>query len=326
MLIGSNSFAGSSFAKYLLDKKYKVLGVSRSAEPKSIYLPYRKSKNLKNFKFVKINLNKNKDLDLLINLVKKNRIKYIVNFAAQGMVEESWIKPEDWYNTNVTSNSKLINRLSKLKINKYLNFTTPEVYGNTSDQIKENNNFSPSTPYAISRACQDMNLLAYWKFNNFPVVFTRAANIFGPYQQLYRIVTKTIISAKNNIKLDLHGGGSSIRSFIFIEDVNTALIKILFDPKNIGQTYHISTNKFISIKNLVSLILKTLKAKRNLIKIVNERKGKDHGYFLNSSKLRKSYKWKEKYSLEEGINKTINWVENNYSLLKSEKLRYNHKK
>ena len=79
------------------------------------------------------------------------------------MVAESWINPEDWYRTKVVSNSILIKELSKLKIKKYINFSTPEVYGNTSSLKRESNIFTPTTPYAISRSAQDLNLIAYLK-------------------------------------------------------------------------------------------------------------------------------------------------------------------
>ena len=67
-----------------------------------------------------------------------------------------------------------------------------------------------------------------------------------------------------------------------MDDVSKILFKILLDKKNIGQTYHISTDKFLSIRNLVLLILKILKKNKRLIKNVKERDGKDFGYFLDT--------------------------------------------
>ena len=122
LIIGSNSFAGSNFSDYLLDKKLKVLGVSRSKEINQIFLKYKKNKNYKkNFSFYKIDLNKDKDISKLIKIIKIKKIKYIVNFASQGMVAESWIKPWDWYSTNVVSFSKLINKIKDIKLKKFLN-------------------------------------------------------------------------------------------------------------------------------------------------------------------------------------------------------------
>ena len=69
----------------------------------------------------------------------------------------------------------------------------PHIYGSTDEGwMKESFNFSPSTPYAVSRASCDLHLLSFFKAYDFPVVFTRAANVYGPGQQLYRIIPRTI--------------------------------------------------------------------------------------------------------------------------------------
>jgi len=326
LIIGSNSFAGSDFADYLLSKKFKVYGVSRNKEINKEHLRYKNNINLKNFKFFKIDLNLKKDLNKLIKLIKKQKISYIVNFAAQGMVAESWINPQDWYLTNVVSNSILIKELSKLKIKKYLNFSTPEVYGHTSSLMKESNIFAPTTPYAISRSAQDLNLLAHYKTYNFPVVFTRAANIYGPYQQSFRIIPKIIISILTNKKIPIHGKGDTLRSFVYMPDVSRALCKILLDKKNIGETFHISTKRFISILQLVKLINKLMNIKNKNIYHVKERDGKDLKYTLNSNKIRKLYSWSEQTDLLNGIFDTIDWVKKNINYFKKDSLQYKHKK
>tara|TARA_B100000767_G_scaffold240715_1_gene236662 strand:+ start:1846 stop:2838 length:993 start_codon:yes stop_codon:yes gene_type:complete len=326
LIIGSNSFAGSDFADYLLSKKFKVYGVSRNKEINKEHLRYKNNINLKNFKFFKIDLNLKKDLNKLIKLIKKQKINYIVNFAAQGMVAESWINPQDWYLTNVVSNSILIKELSKLKIKKYLNFSTPEVYGHTSSLMKESNIFAPTTPYAISRSAQDLNLLAHYKTYNFPVVFTRAANIYGPYQQSFRIIPKIIISILTNKKIPIHGKGDTLRSFVYMPDVSRALYKILLDKKNIGETFHISTKRFISILQLVKLINKLMNIKNKNIYHVKERDGKDLKYTLNSNKIRKLYSWSEQTDLLNGIFDTIDWVKKNINYFKKASLQYKHKK
>jgi dTDP-glucose 4,6-dehydratase len=111
-----------------------------------------------------------------------------------------------------------------------------------------------------------------------------------------------------------------------MDDVSKILFKILVDKKNIGQTFHISTKKFISIKMLVITILKILNKKKSLIRNVKERDGKDFGYFLNSSKIEKKYNWKDQTSLENGIKATIDWINNNLNIINKLNLSYKHKK
>ena len=152
LVIGSNSFSGANFIYYLLKKNHKVIGISRSRELNPIFLPYKTLKNKKNyFKFYKCDLNQN--TNKIIKIIKDNKIQFIVNFASQGMVEESWKYPIDWYDTNLISQIKLIEKIRKFKfIKKYVHVSTPEVYGNKTNLISENQLFDPSTPYAASRA------------------------------------------------------------------------------------------------------------------------------------------------------------------------------
>jgi dTDP-glucose 4,6-dehydratase len=94
----------------------------------------------------------------------------------------------------------------------------------------------------------------------------------------------------------------------------------------IGETYHISTKKIISIKNLVTKILKKEKINFNdLINDTKDRKGKDHSYKLDSRKLRK-LGWHDKTSLDRGIYLTFDWIIKNFKYLKNKSLEYKHKK
>ena len=325
LVIGSNSFSGSSFIDFILDKKYQVIGVSRSFEQKPIFLRYKKNKNLKNYKFHKVDLNN--DYNKLFKILLREKPNYIINFAAQGMVNESWKEPLDWYQTNIMSQIRILEFLKNKKfLKKNINFTTPEVYGNTEKWKKESFHFNPSTPYALSRASGDLHLRNMFNAFKFPVIFTRAANVFGESQQLYRIIPKSIVSFKLNRQMVLDGGGISERSFIHIDDVSNALFKILKNGK-IGETYHISSKKIISIKNLVQLIadFTGINFDRN-VKIGKERTGKDHSYKLDSAKLRSSLNWNDNITLEEGIFRTIKWVELNTQDIKRLPIKYIHKK
>ena len=269
LVIGSNSFSGSHFVQYLISKNHNVLGVSRSRELNKVFLPYKYHPKKENFKFFQVDINKK--LYLLLKLIKKYKPQFIINFVAQGMVAQSWLSPKDWYQTNLLGQVNLHNELRKIKsIKKYIHITTPEVYGNTKIWIKENYKFQPSTPYAVSRASCDLHLMSFYKNYNFPVIFTRAANVYGPGQQLYRIITKAMISARLGKKINLHGGGNSKRSFIYIEDVCDAIYRII-QKGIIGETYHISTNKIISIKKLVETIcLMTSTNFSDLVKITGK--------------------------------------------------------
>lgn len=324
LIIGSNSFAGSNFINYLLNKKFNVIGLSRSKENSAHFSCYKKNLNLKNFIFYKIDLNKG--VDKIIKTIKKHKPSYIINFAAQGMVNESWERPLDWYNTNIISQVDLFEKIKSFSfIKKYINFSTPEVFGNNNNELFEDAYFKPSTPYAISRAAFDYHLAANSHHANFPIILTRTANIYGPYQKLYRVVPKAIVSFLNKRNFYLDGSGSSVRSFIFMDDVSEALFKIIKSKKKI-YSYHIATNKFVTIENLVKRIgfLMKIDSTKYIKKIKKDRIGKDHVYKLNNNKIKKNLSWKPKTHLDKGILETIKWIKKDYKNFKSSDLIYKH--
>ena len=324
LVIGSNSFSGAQFIKYLLQNGNNVIGVSRSNEINDVYLPYKWESSIKNFKFYPIDINH--QLSDLIEILNEFKPEYIVNFAAQGMVAQSWETPQDWYQTNVVGQVKLHDQLRKLKfIKKYVHVTTPEAYGSTDGWIKESFNFAPSTPYAVSRAACDLHLMSFFKAYNFPVVFTRAANVYGPGQQLYRIIPRTMLYARLGKKMKLHGGGLSTRSFIHMDDVSAATFKIALDGIP-GDSYHISTNETITIRELVEKICELTNANfTELVEVSEDRLGKDQAYLLDSTKLRENFNWQDKINLEQGLIDTLSWVDNNIEILKSLPADYIHK-
>jgi len=325
LVFGSNSFSASSFIDNLLTLGHKVIGISRSKEIEIVFRPYYRNLHSENFTFKQINLNNGSEE--IAEIVSHNKIEYVLNFAAQSMVAQSWDYPEHWYQTNIVGLSEICNLLLQEKsIKKFVHFTTPEVYGSTSGWIKESFDFAPSTPYAVSRAAGDWHLKCLFENYGFPVIFTRAANVYGPGQPLYRIIPKTILSALTFQKLTLHGGGKSIRSFIHMNDVSSALISIIADGK-VGDTYHISTNEMISIISLVEQIGSLLDVRVDkLIEQGPERAGKDFAYQLSSEKIRNELGWCDQVTLGSGLEGTLAWAKSNLDTLKALPDTYEHKR
>jgi dTDP-glucose 4,6-dehydratase len=323
LVIGSNSFSGASYCNFALKKEVRVIGTSRSKEPVEALLPYKWVSH-ENFQFHQLDLNQ--DLPSLINLIKKEKPSYIVNFAAQSMVAESWLNPDHWYLTNTVSTIRLHNELRKLDfLNRYVHISTPEVYGSCSGFVKEDHAFNPSTPYATSRAAADLSLRNFFQAYEFPVVTTRAANVYGPGQQLYRIIPRSILFLLMERKIQLHGGGVSTRSFIHINDVCEATWKIMLSGQN-GDTYHISTNNVISIRDVVEIICKKLnRSFEREVQIVGERLGKDAAYHLDSTKLRNELSWEDKINLNQGIDECIDWMNRYFDILSNQEYDYKHK-
>ena len=323
LVIGSNSFSGASFCAHLLRSGEEVFGTSRSDEVALPFRPYGWGNLAGGFRFKRVDLNH--DLDGLMMLIAKLKPRFIVNYAAQSMVGQSWEHPEDWMMTNAVSTTKLFERLCHIdQLERYVHVTTPEVYGSTDGWVDEDTAFNPSTPYAVSRAAGDMSLLAYHKNYGLPMVMTRASNVYGPGQQLYRIIPRTIMTALTGKKMELHGGGLSERSFINIDDVSVAT-QLIAKTGADGACYHISTDRQITIRALVEMVLGELGVDfDNSVEIIDDRQGKDQSYLLSSDRLR-ALAWSDRISLENGVAQTIFWARDQLEYLRAAPLSYIHK-
>jgi len=324
LVLGSNSFSGATFCDFLAQGGHDALATSRSEEAHVALLPYKWERREGTVRFRRIDINH--DLEALAELLRTERPTHVVNFAAQSMVAESWAHPDHWMTTNVVSTVRLMELLRRCdSLERYVHVTTPEAYGSTDGWVKESNRFNPSTPYAVSRAAGDMALSAYFQNYGFPVVFTRAANVYGPGQPLYRIVPRTILAALSGQKLRLDGGGASTRVFIHMRDVSDATLRIALKGR-LGESYHISGYELVSIRALVEAILARLgKNFDACVELGPERPGKDTTYMLDSFKLRTELGWRDRISLEEGINDTIGWAERFGPVLSELPLQYIHK-
>lgn len=325
IVIGSNCFSGACFVDYVLGENLDshVTGISRSPEKEDFFLPYT-SKGQDRFRFHSLNLNT--QLEEIVSVIQEVRPDYIVNFSAQGMVAQSWDNPEQWFQTNGMALMNLADRLKEESyLKRFVQISTPEVYGSCSGHITEDAPLNPSTPYAASKASGDLSLIPYHKNFNFPVVFTRATNVYGAHQQLYRIIPRTVIYIRQNKKIQLQGGGKAVKSYIHIRDVCAATLQIARNGKN-GEIYHISPDgEGISILDLVSLICAKMgRPLDDCVTMVGERLGQDAFYLIDSNKLRDTLGWRPRIPLEKGIAEVIDWVEENFDSIQKCPLEYTH--
>ena len=323
LVIGSNSPTAASFCAHALGLGFEVIATSRSKEPHEIFLPY-KWKSAKGLTFKRVDINS--EIAVLEGLIKFHQPKYILNFASQGMVEQSWNNPTHWMQTNVVATTALLEILRNLDfLERYIHFSTPEVYGSTTDWVAENRNYAPSTPYALSRAAGDMAVELWTRTYDLPIIVTRSANVYGEGQQLYRIIPRTLFCCLTGQKLQLHGGGKSLRTFIHFDDVSRALMLICEKGKN-GADYHICTKQAILIWDLVAKICKSENVNiEDIVEIVDERLGKDQAYLLDPKKITNELGWQAQVSLDEGIKRCANWHHRYFNVISSLPQSYRHK-
>lgn len=323
-VLGSTSFAGAAFVSRALADGAEVIGISRSPEGPALFLPHRAAEVAGQYRFQQGDLNN--DLSAIDTLLGEFRPQVIVDFAGQGMVAESWSDPAQWYTTNIVSKVRLHDLLRRRTwLERYVRISTPEVYGSHEEPLSETWRLNPSTPYAVSHAAIDLSLRAFHRQYGFPVIFTRFSNFYGPGQQLYRIVPRTIICALAGRKIQLHGGGTSIRAFIHSAEVADGIMRTL-ERGTPGEIYHFAPLRAVSIRDLVGLICDRMGVRFEAVaETAGDRPAKDHAYLMDSSRARRELGWSEFVSLEDGIDATIRWIRDNFAQIATLPWDYVHK-
>ena len=322
LILGISSFAGASFARYILNNKnYQIYGTFNKRDNFTTRSLLKEKNFLKNLKLYKLDLSKNNNL---LNLIYKIEPEYIYDFASICMVNESWSDPGYYFQVNVNSKIGLIKKLNELKkLKKFIYISTPEIFGSTNKKIKEKSNmFNPTTPYASSKLAIEMFLNNYINDKSYKVIICRFSNFYGRGQPLYRLIPKLIWCINNNIKFPLHGTGETKRDFLFDDDFNEGLFKVLTKGK-LGSKYHFSGTKFYKIVDVIKKILKIKNKKfEDYVKFTKDRKGKDKNYFLDCTMTSKELSWQPKIDLIDGLTKTIDFYEKKTFKIKKKDLQF----
>lgn len=306
-------FIGSNFIRYLLNSynDFSIVNLDKltyAGNPENL-------KDLETLSSDKYSFFKGDicDFELVNNIVEKESINYIINFAAESHVDRSIENPNVFVQTNVIGTQTLLNVAKKNKIKKYLQVSTDEVYGSLDfkdDAFSETTNLSPSSPYSASKAAADLLVRSYYKTFNLPINITRCSNNYGPYQFPEKLIPLMINNALNDKSLPIYGEGINIRDWIHVEDHCEAILRVLIDGK-IGEIYNIGGDTELANIDLVKMILKLLNKHESLIKFVTDRPGHDLRYAMNHEKITKNLNWQPKIRFEEGLNTTIEWYKNN---------------
>ena len=324
LILGSGSFAGQALFSSFLKKNLEVYGINRSLPLSTVYWPWIDNHNdyIKDHWFT---FNLNFSLKEMIKKIEDINPDIVIDFMGQGMVAQSWQDPKNWYETNIANKSKLLEAFLKLNLKKYIRIGTPEVFGSNREFVKEDKFFNPSTPYSVSHCAIDMHLRCLGRQYDFPYVIARFANFYGVGQQLYRVIPRLFLSCYSGEKFILDGLGKSKRSFIFSEDVNEAIFKII-SSELVKEEFNFSTNEEISISNLVDKICQITNVKKEkIIKYGPERPGKDMFYRMDIEKAKLLLNWEPTTSLEKGLHLVNEWIKEGFSHLSKDSWSYKHK-
>lgn len=323
VVLGANSFSGQDFVDLLLEETgYRIIGISRSSERSSLFLKYLE-RDLSRFRYHQLDMNSS--MPALLDLLDSLRPSWIINFAAQSEVAPSWEHPEHWFQTNCVALAELINHLRRQDyLERYLHVSSPEVYGTCIGRVTESAPLNPSTPYAASKAAADLLLATYYKQFNFPLLTVRATNVYGARQQLFKIIPRSAIYLQTGKKIELHGGGRAVKSYIHIRDVSRGELAIL-EKGRLGQIYHLSPDQGISVREVVEQLCTMLgQSFTAATESVDERPGQDAAYVIDSTSARNELDWRPVITLADGLNEVLYWTRSNLTTILQLPLTYIH--
>lgn len=305
-ILGGGGSFGIHAAMYLLDhaNPNKVIGVGRNplrSEPFSLGIEKREG-----YEYHARHLTY--EMDLLLELLDKEKPDVIVNFAAQGEGAVSWKHSWRFFETNSMALAKLSEELMKRDwLERFIQIGTSEMYGSVSHATKEDEPIKPSSPYAASKVAFDMYLESVHKFLKFPMNVIRPSNAYCPGQLLHRVIPKAILFGLTGRKLPLHGGGKAEKSYIHARDLGRA-IHMVAEKAPLGEIYNAGPAQPTSIREVVERCAGALGIGfEDLCEMSPERLGQDSRYWLDSSKIKEQIGWEAEIGWDEGLAEMVDW-------------------
>jgi len=309
-ILGGGGAFGIHTAEYLLRnaKPTKVIGIGRNPlrpEPFSLNIedwvlpPYEyHARHITH------------ELDLLLELLDKEKPEVIINYAAQGEGAVSWTHSWRFFETNSMALVRLTEELSHRDwLEHFIQIGTSEMYGSVDHAVTEDEPIKPTSPYAASKVAFDMYLLSMHEFKSFPMTILRPSNCYCPGQLLHRVIPRAFLCGFTGKKLPLHGGGKAEKSFLHVRDLAEA-IYLASDVEPTGQVYNVGPNKPTSIHTVVSMCARAMNIGfDDLCEVVPDRLGQDSRYWLDSTKIHEELNWYQSVDWHTGLEEMAKWTD-----------------
>ena len=306
-VLGAGGSFGVHTCKYLLERSdaERVIAIGRNT-PKPAAFTLNVGKGDRRYSYHAYHVTY--ELDLLLELLDRERPQVIVNYAAQGEGAVSWKHSWRFFETNSMGLARLAEALmARDYLERFIQIGTSELYGSVETPAREDAPIQPSSPYAASKAAFDMYLVSVHRALKFPMNIIRPSNAYCPGQLLHRVVPKAIVCGLTGQRLPLHGGGRAEKSYIHARDLARA-IHLVAQKAPLGTIYNAGPPTPISIRALVETVAKVMGIPfEELCEVTGDRLGQDSRYWLDSSAIQRDVGWEPEIGLEDGILEMVEW-------------------
>ncbi len=280
----------------------------------------------KNYNFIKADIC---DFQYVKKIFFKYKINKVIHFAAESHVDRSIKDPFIFAKTNVIGTVSLLQAALEAWDNDYseklfYHISTDEVYGslNHNGFFTENTKYDPHSPYSASKASSDHFVRSFSDTYGLPIIISNCSNNYGPCQYPEKLIPLFINNILKNKNLPVYGEGENIRDWLYVED-HAIAVDTIFHNGKVNESYNVGGSdewrNIDLIKLLINIVDKKLArqkgASERLIMFIEDRKGHDFRYAIDSKKLKTELGWKPSMKLEEGLEKTVDWYLRNKNFI-----------
>lgn len=256
------------------------------------------------------------DFDLLIASMKDHSV--VVHAAGIAGIDTVIKDPVRTMRVNMIGTA---NTLEAAKLNsvsdRFIDFSTSEIFGSMAYKSSEKSNTVAGSAgearwvYAVSKLAGEHLAHAYYKQCNLPTVTVRPFNVYGPGQTGEGAIQVFIKRALRNEDIHINGDGSQIRAWCYVDDFVDCLMRCIYDPKAIGESFNLGNARaVITTLGLAQTVCRVLNSNSKIL--FKDQLSAD--IELRIPSVEKTFNvlgFKAKVDLEEGIMKTAEWMKNN---------------
>lgn len=261
-----------------------------------------------------------REYDGMKRIIKDQNV--VFHLAALIAIPYSYLSPMAYIRTNVEGTANVLEACREYNIEKIIHTSTSETYGTAQYvPIDEKHPLQGQSPYSASKIGADKIAESYFTSFNLPVATIRPFNTYGPRQSARAVIPtiiSQILSGKTEIKL---GSLTPTRDFNYVKDTAEAFIKIAESDKTIGQVINAGSNYEISIGETVKKIIDIMGKDVKIIcdeERIRPEKSEVNRLWAENAKIKELTDWSPKYSLDEGLGETVEWIKNNLNHFKTD--------
>ena len=251
-------------------------------------------------------------------------IDVVFHLAALIAIPYSYESPQSYLDTNVQGTLNICQAAIENNVKRVLHTSTSEVYGTAQYvPIDEKHPLQAQSPYSASKIGADAMAMSFFNSFNLPVTIVRPFNTYGPRQSARAVIPSIIIQIANGMKEIKLGDTTPTRDFSFVEDTCRGFIQLANSEKAIGEIVNVGSNYEISILDTLNLIKELMGSEVNFITDTDRLRPDNSEVFrlwCDNSKIYKLTGFKPETNIQEGLQRTIDWlmIPSNLSKYKAE--------